>query len=110
MTTFLLRYFCLAFIINWLQTWVNSVNSKLHICTFSYCESSESEPLIFQGITEGIIVEPRGPRDFGWDPIFQPVGYEKTYAELPKDEKNKISHRYRALAATKTFRNMTWNF
>ncbi|XP_030383934.1 inosine triphosphate pyrophosphatase [Scaptodrosophila lebanonensis] len=67
------------------------------ICTFGYCESVDSEPKIFQGITEGTIVEPRGPRDFGWDPIFQPTGYDKTYAELPKTEKNKISHRYRAL-------------
>ncbi|KAG8003415.1 Inosine triphosphate pyrophosphatase [Nibea albiflora] len=47
----------------------------------------------------GRIVEPRGPRDFGWDPCFQPDGYDKTYAELPKEVKNTISHRYRALAA-----------
>ncbi|XP_016995941.2 inosine triphosphate pyrophosphatase [Drosophila takahashii] len=68
------------------------------ICTFGYCESADAEPLIFKGITEGLIVEPRGPRDFGWDPVFQPKGYDKTYAELPKSEKNTISHRYRALA------------
>ncbi|XP_016122563.1 inosine triphosphate pyrophosphatase-like [Sinocyclocheilus grahami] len=48
---------------------------------------------------QGRIVEPRGPRDFGWDPCFQPDGYENTYAELPKEVKNSISHRYRALAA-----------
>jgi len=45
----------------------------------------------------GIIVAPRGPRDFGWDPIFQPLGYEQTYAELPKSTKNEISHRFRAV-------------
>ncbi|KAL0433060.1 UNVERIFIED_CONTAM: Inosine triphosphate pyrophosphatase [Sesamum latifolium] len=45
-----------------------------------------------------MIVPPRGPNDFGWDPIFQPDGYDKTYAEMAKEEKNKISHRYRALA------------
>ncbi|KAH8378098.1 hypothetical protein KR093_009282 [Drosophila rubida] len=67
------------------------------ICTFAYCESSTAEPQIFQGITEGDIVEPRGPRDFGWDPVFQPKGYELTYAQLPKPQKNQISHRYRAL-------------
>ncbi|KAI4828755.1 hypothetical protein KUCAC02_022831 [Chaenocephalus aceratus] len=60
----------------------------------------EDEPVqLFRGITEGHIVEPRGPRDFGWDPCFQPEGYDKTYAELPKEVKNTISHRYRALAA-----------
>ncbi|ALC39341.1 CG8891 [Drosophila busckii] len=69
------------------------------ICTFGYCESSEAEPMLFQGITKGTIVEPRGSREFGWDPVFQPDGYDQTYAELPKAEKNKISHRYRALAA-----------
>jgi inosine triphosphate pyrophosphatase len=42
-------------------------------------------------------VAARGPLDFGWDPIFQPDGFEGTYAEIPKEEKNKISHRYRAL-------------
>ncbi|KAH8260323.1 hypothetical protein KR026_009503 [Drosophila bipectinata] len=68
------------------------------ICTFGYCEDVDSEPLIFKGITDGDIVSPRGPRTFGWDPVFQPKGYDKTYAELPKGEKNTISHRYRALA------------
>ncbi|XP_067626130.1 inosine triphosphate pyrophosphatase [Eurosta solidaginis] len=73
------------------------------ICTFSYVENATSEPLIFQGITEGSIVQARGSRDFGWDPIFQPNGYQQTYAEMPKEEKNKISHRYRALAALQEY-------
>ncbi|KAK6484442.1 inosine triphosphate pyrophosphatase-like [Huso huso] len=55
--------------------------------------------ILFRGKTEGQIVEPRGPRDFGWDPCFQPDGYEKTFAELPKEVKNSISHRYRAVKA-----------
>ena len=45
----------------------------------------------------------RGPLDFGWDPIFQPDGFEGTYAQIPKDEKNKISHRYRALQLFSTY-------
>lgn len=48
-------------------------------------------------------MEPRGPRDFGWDPNFQPTGYDKTYAELPKEVKNEISHRYRALEKLKNY-------
>ena len=33
------------------------------------------------------------PTDFGWDPVFEPEGFDKTYAELDKDTKNAISHR-----------------
>jgi len=40
------------------------------------------EPILFVGRTPGSIVEPRGSRDFGWDPVFEPEGYDKTYAEL----------------------------
>ncbi|KAJ6393117.1 hypothetical protein OIU77_022572 [Salix suchowensis] len=59
---------------------------------------------MFRGIIfQGKIVPARGPDDFGWDPIFQPDdGYEQTYAEMPKDEKNKISHRSRALDMVKS--------
>lgn len=67
------------------------------ICTFAYTRGENSDVILFQGITNGKIVEPRGARDFGWDPVFQPDGYDRTYGELPKEEKNKISHRFRAL-------------
>jgi inosine triphosphate pyrophosphatase len=43
------------------------------------------------------IVPARGPPDFGWDPVFQPDGFDHTYAEMDKSTKNSISHRYRAL-------------
>ena len=43
------------------------------------------------------IVPARGPLDFGWDPVFEPEGFTQTYAELPKDTKNTISHRFRSL-------------
>ena len=68
------------------------------VCTFAYTDRPDGEVILFQGRTEGDIVAPRGPRDFGWDPVFQPTGYDQTYAELPKPKKNEISHRYRALA------------
>jgi XTP/dITP diphosphohydrolase len=47
---------------------------------------------------EGIIVPaPRGEAGFGYDPIFQPRRYEQTFGELSASEKNKISHRARAI-------------
>ena len=54
----------------------------------------------FEGTVKGqIIEEKRGETGFGYDPIFQPEGYELTFAELGHDVKNKISHRARAVAA-----------
>ncbi len=51
----------------------------------------------FDGIVNGeIIRERRGGEGFGYDPIFQPDGYDKTFAELGMDIKNHISHRARA--------------
>lgn len=53
--------------------------------------------MAFEGIIKGTIIkEKRGDGGFGYDPIFCPEGYNKTFAELPMEEKNKISHRSRA--------------
>lgn len=49
--------------------------------------------------SQGTIVPARGPNEFGWDPIFQPDGFDKTYAELETIVKNSISHRYKAVTA-----------
>lgn len=56
---------------------------------------------IAQALTRALL--PRRPQDFGWDPIFQPDGFERTYAELDKAIKNSISHRGRALAALREY-------
>lgn len=66
------------------------------VCTFAYCKPRK-EPVLFEGRTKGRIVPARGPAKFGWDPVFEPEGFEQTYAELDKDVKNGISHRYKAL-------------
>ncbi|KAM9250088.1 inosine triphosphate pyrophosphatase isoform 4-T6 [Dugong dugon] len=72
--------------------------SAYALCTIAFSTGDPSEPVrLFRGRTLGQIVVPRGCRDFGWDPCFQPDGYEQTYAEMPKAEKNAISHRFRAL-------------
>ncbi len=52
----------------------------------------------FVGTIPGTIVEePRGEQGFGYDPVFLPDGYEKTFAEMDAGEKNRISHRALAL-------------
>jgi len=51
----------------------------------------------FEGIVEGSIInERRGSDGFGYDPVFVPDGYKQTFAEMPLDLKNSISHRGRA--------------
>ncbi len=61
-------------------------------------ENNEPTPLIFEGIVDGeITTEKRGESGFGYDPIFRPIGYDKTFAELGNEIKNKISHRARAV-------------
>ncbi|KAK9822962.1 hypothetical protein WJX74_009263 [Apatococcus lobatus] len=66
-------------------------------CIFAYTPDPSTEPLLFIGRTHGKVVPPRGVTKFGWDPVFQPEGFEQTYAEMEKSVKNTISHRYRAL-------------
>jgi XTP/dITP diphosphohydrolase len=52
----------------------------------------------FEGIVAGkILSEKRGAEGFGYDPIFQPDGFSKTLAEMTMEEKNKISHRAKAI-------------
>eukprot|EP00980_Cylindrotheca_fusiformis_P021358 scaffold8240_cov133-Cylindrotheca_fusiformis.AAC.3 len=63
----------------------------------AYSPGPDGEVEVFEGRTDGKIVQPRGPLDFGWDPIFEPdEGEGKTYAEMSKEAKNAISHRGRS--------------
>ena len=58
-----------------------------------------NETLFFEGEVEGSILKTKqGQKGFGYDPIFRPNGYERTFAELPLEIKNSISHRGRAFA------------
>jgi XTP/dITP diphosphohydrolase len=64
----------------------------------------ENQEYLFEGIVEGeIINERRGTEGFGYDPVFIPAGKTRTFAEMPLEEKNKVSHRARALDKLRTF-------
>ena len=64
----------------------------------------DGKEYLFEGIVNGqIALEKRGGQGFGYDPIFIPYGYEQSFAELDKAEKNSISHRYRAVSRMKSW-------
>ncbi|MDD4142327.1 MAG: RdgB/HAM1 family non-canonical purine NTP pyrophosphatase [Bacteroidales bacterium] len=63
-----------------------------------------NQHFVFEGIVNGkIIAEAHGKGGFGYDPIFVPEGFSQTFAELPLDVKNSISHRGKALDLLATF-------
>jgi XTP/dITP diphosphohydrolase len=65
-------------------------------------DESELQMEVFEGSCEGrIIFAPRGAGGFGYDPLFVPVGFEQTFAELGEEAKNRISHRAVALKKLK---------
>jgi XTP/dITP diphosphohydrolase len=60
--------------------------------------SREDRHLVYSGQLHGLIAqEPRGTNGFGYDCLFVPEGFSQTLAELPKETKNSISHRFKAI-------------
>lgn len=59
---------------------------------------TDTEEQTFEGFVEGEITkEQTGDGGFGYDPVFRPIGYTETFAELDSSEKNRISHRGKAI-------------
>lgn len=85
------------------------VNRKARfVCVIAISDPNE-KVMTFRGEIYGkIIFAPRGKNGFGYDPIFQPDGYDKTFAELDSEIKNKISHR--ALATNKALAVLKKNY
>lgn len=70
------------------------------VLTFHY----QGQYFSFEGSVLGNIVEiPRGEHGFGYDPIFQALGHQRTFAEMTMEEKNQLAHRARALQKFKVF-------
>jgi XTP/dITP diphosphohydrolase len=70
-------------------------------CVMALYEPQSKQVEIAEGAVEGEIVEPRGNHGFGYDPVFYIPELGKTMAELSEEEKNRISHRSRAIANLK---------
>ncbi|CAI4232076.1 unnamed protein product [Auanema sp. JU1783] len=71
-------------------------------CIFAYTSGVDQPVSLYKGICDGSIVQPRGPPDFGWDPVFEPKGFNQTFAEMDSKVKNTISHRAKALDVLKS--------
>ena len=70
------------------------------VLVFPTGHQHEGLEIIHEGVLEGqIVMTPRGNQGFGYDPIFQPTGFQQTTAELPPDVKDRISHRGKAFQA-----------
>jgi len=66
--------------------------------------ASDGASHTFEGVCRGTItMEPRGTGGFGYDPLFQPEGHDRTFAQMSPREKNEISHRRKALDAVRSF-------
>ena len=78
-------------------------NNKAEAKTIIGYAKSPDEIYYFEGSIKGRIVSPKGKSGFGWDPIFQPEGNSKSFAEFSQKEKNEISMRRIALNKLKGF-------
>lgn len=86
-----------------LQNMQGIQNRKAQFRT-AICLILDGKKHLFEGIVKGeIIKEKRGGSGFGYDPIFVPEGYTKTFAELGNEIKNKISHRAQAVEKLSRF-------
>jgi XTP/dITP diphosphohydrolase len=68
------------------------------VCVMALCAPDGSCRTFAGRLNGAIISEPRGTEGFGYDPLFVVAGSDRTLAEIPLDEKNRISHRAQALA------------
>lgn len=74
---------------------INHRNARFRTVISLVIDGNEKQ---FEGIVEGkMLKEKKGNSGFGYDPIFQPAGFEKSFAEMNLVEKNRISHRGRAV-------------
>lgn len=80
----------------WAQDTVDSNPNRVY--TVRLTDRRVVDALVTEGFLHGTITnEPRGEHGFGYDPVFKLPQYGRTLAEMTADEKNSISHRYRAL-------------
>ena len=86
----------------------NLKNTENRVAQFrtSVCLNLDGNQFLFDGICTGkILTQKQGEKGFGYDPIFQPENFPISFAEMSSEEKNKISHRGRAIKKLIDFLN-----
>ena len=102
----LLKWFApiLSFTTEEIQLLLNKKNDKAFFKTAICLSIKKNYHIVFEGKVNGrISKKPKGRNGFGYDPIFIPDGYKKTFAEMDSKEKNTISHRLIALRKMESF-------
>ena len=83
---------------------IKNKNDKAFFKTVICLSIKKNHHIVFEGKINGrISIKPKGSNGFGYDPIFIPDGYKKTFAEMSIKEKNNISHRKIALMKMESF-------
>ena len=83
---------------------IKNKNDKAFFKTVICLSIKKNHHIVFEGKINGrISINPKGSNGFGYDPIFIPDGYKKTFAEMSIKEKNNISHRKIALMKMESF-------
>ena len=64
------------------------------VCALALCWPDDGQGELFEGRVDGLLVwPPRGQNGFGYDAMFQPIGYDQTFGEMDPAQKHQISHR-----------------
>lgn len=100
----LIKWFMPTLWNEWLYDLANKYwNTKALAKTIIGYAKNINEIYFFEGSIQWNIIQPTWKSDFGWDPIFQPNGYDKSFADLTGGEKNEISMRRLAVEKLKEF-------
>ncbi|HXG19767.1 MAG TPA: non-canonical purine NTP pyrophosphatase [Methylomirabilota bacterium] len=94
----LIKWFLVSLGVAGLCQLLQAARNREATATTVFAYSDGKEPRLFSGVIHGVVPDaPRGAAGFGWDAIFQPLGSNKTFAEMEPEEKDRFSMRRLAL-------------
>ena len=86
------------------KNWKNKKNPKARfVCVLSICYLNKKIAIVKGKVEGSISYEPKGKNGFGYDPIFIPLKYKKTFGEMKQKQKYKLDHRFKAFKKIRKF-------